>query len=363
MSRTQLKAICHKGSSSLRQKDVANDGPYAIYGAPGIIGYSSTYQFEHPYLAVVKDGAGVGRVMVCEAKSSVLGTMQAIKPNDGVDLYYLQHLLKAMNLSSYYTGATIPHIYFKDYGIASVSLPSLSEQKAIAAVFRKHGQLVEQYERMLEMLDELVKSRFVEMFGDPIDESSPWPKLAIKDFCTLKIGPFGSSLHKQDYITGGHPLVNPSHIADGKIVPANDLTISEEKYQEMEAYHLEPGDVVLGRRGEIGRCAVVYSSGYLCGTGSMIVRPSDKCRPDYLQRVLSFPSFKDALERNAVGQTMKNLNAKIVGQAVVALPSINAQNEFAAFVQQVDKLEFETQQAIDKLQTLYDSLAQEYFGE
>ena len=275
----------------------------------------------------------------------------------------LQHLLKAMNLSSYYTGATIPHIYFKDYGNASVSLPSLSEQKAIAAVFRKHGQLVEQYERMLEMLDELVKSRFVEMFGDPIDESSPWPKLAIKDFCTLKIGPFGSSLHKQDYITGGHPLVNPSHIADGKIVPANDLTISEEKYQEMEAYHLEPGDVVLGRRGEIGRCAVVYSSGYLCGTGSMIVRPSDKCRPDYLQRVLSFPSFKDALERNAVGQTMKNLNAKIVGQAVVALPSINAQNEFAAFVQQVDKLEFETQQAIDKLQTLYDSLAQEYFGE
>lgn len=363
MSRTQLKAICHKGSSSLRQKDVANDGPYAIYGAPGIIGYSSTYQFEHPYLAVVKDGAGVGRVMVCEAKSSVLGTMQAIKPNDGVDLYYLQHLLKAMNLSSYYTGATIPHIYFKDYGNASVSLPSLSEQKVIAAVFRKHGQLVEQYERMLEMLDELVKSRFVEMFGDPIDESSPWPKLAIKDFCTLKIGPFGSSLHKQDYITGGHPLVNPSHIADGKIVPANDLTISEEKYQEMEAYHLEPGDVVLGRRGEIGRCAVVYSSGYLCGTGSMIVRPSDKCRPDYLQRVLSFPSFKDALERNAVGQTMKNLNAKIVGQAVVALPSINAQNEFAAFVQQVDKLEFETQQAIDKLQTLYDSLAQEYFGE
>lgn len=160
MSRTQLKAICHKGSSSLRQKDVANDGPYAVYGAPGVIGHSSTYQFEHPYLAVVKDGAGVGRVMACEAKSSVLGTMQAIKPNDGVDLYYLQHLLKAMNLSSYYTGATIPHIYFKDYGNASVSLPSLSEQKAIAAVFRRHGQLVEQYERMLEMLDELVKSRF-----------------------------------------------------------------------------------------------------------------------------------------------------------------------------------------------------------
>ena len=69
MSRTQLKAICHKGSSSLRQKDVANDGPYAIYGAPGIIGYSSTYQFEHPYLAVVGlvwfCGPGVLRVVGC----------------------------------------------------------------------------------------------------------------------------------------------------------------------------------------------------------------------------------------------------------------------------------------------------------
>lgn len=160
MSRTRLKAICHKGSSSLRQKDVANDGPYVVYGAPGIIGYSSTYQFEHPCLAVVKDAVGGGRVTACEAKTSVLGTMQVIKPNDSVVLYSLQHHLKAMNLSSYYTGATIPHIYFKGYGNASVSLPSLSEQKAIAAIFRKHGQLAEQYERMLEMLGELVKSRF-----------------------------------------------------------------------------------------------------------------------------------------------------------------------------------------------------------
>lgn len=159
MSRIQLKAICHKGSSSLRQKDLANGGPYAVYGAPGITGHSSTYQFEHPYLAVVKDGAGIGRVMAFEAKTSALGTMQAIKSNDGVDLYYLQHQLKAVNLSLYYAGATIPHIYFKDYGNASVSLPRLSEQKTIAAVFRKHGQLVEQYERMLETLGELVKSR------------------------------------------------------------------------------------------------------------------------------------------------------------------------------------------------------------
>ena len=179
------------------------------------------------------------------------------------------------------------------------------------------------------------------MFGDPIDEQSKWPRKPIKDFCELRIGPFGSALHKQDYIVGGHPLVNPSHIVDGCIVPSDELTISDEKYGEMDAYHLALGDVVLGRRGEIGRCAVVCDEGYLCGTGSMIVRPGQECRSDYLQRVLSFPSFKDALERNAVGQTMKNLNAKIVGNAVVALPAMQAQQEFAAFVQQVDKLRFD----------------------
>lgn len=289
-----------------------------------------------------------------------------VRPTE-INQYYLGHYFRSATyrraIEAASTGTNINNL--KPDNFRTLLVPEIPEGEQ-AAIAMKLDCILEQVsleKSCLHKLDELVKSRFIEMFGDPIDESSPWPKLAIKDFCTLKIGPFGSSLHKQDYITGGRPLVNPSHIVDGKIVPANDLTISEEKYQEMEAYHLEPGDVVLGRRGEIGRCAVVYSSGYLCGTGSMIVRPSDKCRPDYLQRVLSFPSFKDALERNAVGQTMKNLNAKIVGQAVVALPSINAQNEFAAFVQQVEKLEFETQQAIDKLQTLYDSLAQEYFGD
>lgn len=121
----------------------------------------------------------------------------------------------------------------------------------------------------------------------------------------------------------------------------------------MDPYHLEIGDVVLGRRGEIGRCAVVCEPGLLCGTGSMIVRPKAGCRPDYLQRVISFPTFKDALEANAVGQTMKNLNAKIVGNAVVALPPIKVQDEFASFAEHIDKLRFEQLLALKKRGSQY----------
>ena len=94
----------------------------------------------------------------------------------------------------------------------------------------------------------------------------------------------------------------------------------------------------------------------------MILRPGIECRSDYLQRVISFPSFSRALEGDAVGVTMKNLNAKIVGGAEICLPPLELQDKFTTFTHQVDKTRSIAQQQIEKLQTLYDSLAQDYFG-
>ena len=200
------------------------------------------------------------------------------------------------------------------------------------------------------------------MFGDPCNPKDGKGRSKLDSFCELRIGPFGSVLHKEDYITGGHPLVNPSHIVRGTVRPDNALTISEEKYKSLAAYHLRPGDVVLGRRGEIGRCAVVDKNGMICGTGSMIIRPGQKVRSGYLQRVVSFPSFSHALESNAVGVTMKNLNAKIVGSTEVYLPKLAEQDAFIDFASQVDKLRFDVQRQVEKLETLKKSLMQEYFG-
>ncbi len=215
----------------------------------------------------------------------------------------------------------------------------------------------------LKQLDQLVKSRFVEMFGDPCDLSGQGNRARIDSFCELRIGPFGSSLHRDDYIDGGHELINPSHIVNGKLCPDSTLSIDDAKFESMGQYHLHLGDIVLGRRGEIGRCAVVDREGLICGTGSMILRPGAECRSDYLQRVISFPSFSRALEGDAVGVTMKNLNAKIVGSAEVSLPPMELQQKFADFATQVDKTRAIAQQQIEKLQLLYDSLAQDYFGD
>ena len=125
----QLGDICTKASSGIAQKDLENcDGVYPIYGASGLIKYVDFYQQENPYVAVVKDGAGVGRVMQLPAKSSVIGTMQYIIPNEGISVHYLAYAMEHMNLAKYYTGATIPHIYFKDYCKENLQSHTLNEQ-------------------------------------------------------------------------------------------------------------------------------------------------------------------------------------------------------------------------------------------
>ncbi len=256
---------------------------------------------------------------------------------------------------------------------ASISVSNLKELDFLLMSLHDQGVVIErlsliitqmeQCERTAKRLDQLVKSRFVEMFGDPCDSSGNGNRARIDSFCELRIGPFGSALHKEDYIVGGHELINPSHIVNGKLCPDSTLSIDDAKFESMGQYHLHLGDIVLGRRGEIGRCAVVDREGLICGTGSMILRPGAECRSDYLQRVISFPSFSRALEGDAVGVTMKNLNAKIVGSAEVSLPPMELQQKFADFATQVDKTRAIAQQQIEKLQMLYDSLAQDYFGD
>ena len=262
-------------------------------------------------------------------------------------------------------GTVRNNLKFKAMEQMELILPSIDEQQNRLNKLNLVQLHIDKCKMIAEKLDQLVKSRFVEMFGDPcLTDRSLLPKKPLHSFCELKIGPFGSLLHKEDYVSGGFPVVNPSHIVDGRIRTDSDLTINAAKYREMESYQLFKGDVVLGRRGEIGRCAVVDEEGLLCGTGSMILRPEPSlCRSDYLQRVISFPSFAAALEKEAVGVTMKNLNVKIIGSAVVSLPPLSLQEEFADFVAQVDKSGFAVRQQIEKLQLLYDSLAQEYFGD
>lgn len=142
--------------------------------------------------------------------------------------------------------------------------------------------------------------------------SSTTPLETIVD--TIRIGPFGSALHKEDYVSDGIPVVNPKHISNQIIMPENNVTITEAKANELSNYRLMTGDIIMGRRGEMGRSAPVTEkeSGWLCGTGSLIIRLQKGYDASFYSQILASQSSVQFLEENCVGSTMKNLNDKVI---------------------------------------------------
>ena len=260
------------------------------------------------------------------------------------------------------TGSTFKAINKQILFDLKIPLPPLEEQEKIAMVLDKVSELIEKREQQLAKLDELIKSRFVEMFGDPVTNEKKWDKVPLSELAEIRIGPFGSLLHKEDYITDGYPLVNPSHIVNEKIVTDKKLTISKQKYNEMKVYHLKINDVVLGRRGEMGRCAVVTQSGLICGTGSLLIRSYGKITANFIQKIISFPTFKKTIEDMAIGQTMPNLNVSIVANSQIIIPPLEIQQRYFSFVEQTEKIKVAINSSLDKLRTLKKALMQRFFG-
>ena len=358
-----LCEICNPKQWKTISSDMLKSEGYPVYGANGVIGYFSEYNHKKATLLITCRGATCGALNICEPFSYVNGNAMALDDlSPEVDLKYLYYYLLTRGLSDTITGSAQPQIVRQSLQKVEVFYPQLDEQRRIAAVLDKVSDLIAKRREQLDKLDELVKARFVEMFGDPVSNPYNWEKVPLSELADIRIGPFGSLLHKEDYIEGGHPLVNPSHIIDGKIVIDEKLTVSHQKYIELEAYHLKAGDVVMGRRGEMGRCAVVSQEGLLCGTGSLLIRPKGKVTADYIQKIISFPSFKKMIEDLAVGQTMPNLNVPIVSAFQIIKPPMQVQENYYTFVTQVDKSKLTIQQSLDKLEVLKRALMQQYFG-
>ena len=180
--RVTLEDVCEKGASNLKQSDVVSmTGEYPIYGAAGYIRNVDFYHQEKPYVAIVKDGAGIGRTTLHPAKSSVIGTMQYLLPKDNVLPEYLYYVVRHMHLEKYFTGATIPHIYFRDYKNEKFNLDSLDKQAEIVEILEKAESVILKRRQQLAELDNLIKARFVEMFGAYPLNPMGWKKGTIRD--------------------------------------------------------------------------------------------------------------------------------------------------------------------------------------
>ena len=361
-----LGEICKKGSSNVAQKDLeGNVGDYEIYGASGFIKKVDFYHQEKPYIAIVKDGAGVGRTMLLPAKSSVIGTMQYILPNDNIDIRYLYYAIVNMNLGKYYMGAAIPHIYFKDYQSEHLPIRNIEEQKQIADIFEKTDTLITDRKAQLSKLDELVKSRFIEMFGDPVDNPLHWDKKQLQevvtDDCSISYGIVQTGDEQRE----GVPVFRPIDIVN-RIPKLEELKkTTKEISDKYKRTILKGREMLITVRANIADTCVVGAEFAGCNVGRGIVpirTKEDIIILEFLKHQLDSKHLNDNIKELAKGIALVQLNMEDLRQVELILPPIELQNEFLQFAQQTDKLKCEVKESLEKLETLKKSLMQEYFG-
>lgn len=167
-----------------------------------------------------------------------------------------------------------------------------------------------------------------------------WDVKRLGECAKFRTGPFGTALHKSDYTNDGIPVINPMHIITGTLVPSRTMSITEKAARNLSDFRLKAGDVVIGRRGDMGRCAVIqdHQAGWLCGTGSMIVQCEKNSDANFLQRVLSSPPAIAAIEDTSVGTTMVNLNQGTLAGLRIQFPPLAEQRAIAEALNDVDGL-------------------------
>ena len=332
----KLSDLCSKGSSSLRQKDLGNDGPYPVYGASGVVGTMAEYQNEKGYVGIVKDGAGIGRAFECSPKSSVLGTIQALLPKGDTNRDYLLHLVRSLDLAKSYSGSTIPHIYFKDYGKTLVKKTAIEEQEAIGGRFNKIDQLIQLQQNQLAKLDDFVKSRFNEMFENMKCNGT------VAGVAETFNGDRGKNYPSaNDKVSDGLPFVNAGNLKNGSVLFDDMDYITREKYETLSGGKICKGDILYCLRGSLGKSALVDFDEGTVASSLMIIRPNlEVITSRYLYEALNSPLVIRQMHAADNGSSQPNLSAKSVKAYHIPIPPLALQQEFAEFVAQVDKLRF-----------------------
>lgn len=314
---------------------------------------------------ILSSRAPIGKVAIAGKEMCCNQGFKNIICSDSLFNKYLFYYLRSRTeyLNSLGRGATFKELSKSIVENIEIPLPPIDTQRKIAAVLDKAQELIDLRKAQIEKLDEFLRSVFLDMFGDPVVNPKGWVKVQLKEVAKIKIGPFGSLLHAEDYTKGGIPLINPSHIVKRKIKPDENLTVSPAKMKELKDYQMHEGDIVLGRRGEMGRCAVVTiaENDYLCGTGSMLISPTHKTHPTFLVDLISSTSFRTVLENAAQGITMKNLNSSILESTKIIVPPLELQKHYFLIVEKTEQQKALMQQSLTEMENNFSSLMQRAF--
>ena len=364
--------VCVSESSNVSQNKLEkDDGDFPIYGASGLIKNVSFYHQSKPYLSIVKDGSGFGRITKMEACTSVIGTLQYILPKENVDLDYLNYAFSSIDFKKYVAGAAIPHIYFKDYKEEPILWMPLSEQKKIVSVLDKAFAAIDKAkantEKNLQNVREFIENHLQAVFEN---KGIGWEEANLGDLAVFRNGMNFTKSSKGEKIK----IVGVKDFQDNFWVPFEDLesVIINGKLNEIDT--LCTNDIIAvrsnGNPALIGRTMLagmvnekVAHSGFAIRIRLNSVKTIS---PVYLCRFLKTQNTRRKLVEQGNGVGIKSLNQGSLSSLVISFPKeLNEQQkivgELDILLSKVQQLQVLYQKKIDDLDEMKKSILRKAF--
>ena len=272
---------------------------------------------------------------------------------------YLYYFCEHFDFEKLNTTVTIPSLTKANLLDIEIDVPSMECQKGIVSRLDKIETIIMLRKQQLSKLDELVKSRFIELFGDPVNNSKGLPELTLPE-----LGEFGRGVSKHrprndpKLLGGKYPLIQTGEVANSELY----ITSYENTYSELglkQSKMWQAGTLCITIAANIAKTAILTFDA--CFPDSVVgFKANDRTNNIFIHYWFSF--FQAILEAQAPESAQKNINLKILSELKIIVPPIEQQNEFVAFVEQTDKSKFEIQKSLEKLETLKKALMQKYFG-
>ena len=263
-------------------------------------------------------------------------------------------------LQSKSTGSTFKSINKKVLEEVRIPIISLKDQEDIIRNITLLTNVLTKYKQETVFLDELVKARFVEMFGDPITNDMVWNTVKLNDVCDG----IGDGLHGtpeyDEY--GDYPFINGNNLKNGmiEITPSTKM-VNEDTYRK-HFIKLTKNAILLSINGTLGNLALYNGEKVMLGKSACYCNLTPDINRIFVCGIMKTDAFSNFLESNATSSTIKNIGLKAIREFVLIVPPLELQNQFASFVQEVDKSRSRIQKSLEASQELFDSLMQEYFG-
>ena len=337
---------------------VCDDGKYPIYGSGGIMGYANDYICKAETVVIGRKGS-INKPIFVETPFWNVDTAFGLCANsEKLNPKYLYYFCEKFDFEKLNTTVTIPSLTKSNLLNVEIPLPNLEKQKQIVELLDKVTSLIFLRKQQLSKLDELVKARFVEMFGD-ISNSR---KVPMQDVCKI----ITDGTHQPPkFVLSGIPFLFVSNIVTNEIHYDAEKFISEETYNELiKRTPIEVGDVLLSTVGSYGHTAVVKENKPFCFQRHIAyLKPNNSVvNSEYLRCAILSTDLQRQIDESVKGIAQKTLNLSEIRKLRLQLPSLSLQNQFAAFVERVDQQKQTVQQSLEKLELMKKALMQEYFG-